>query len=161
MDFCHGNNICVWAGVVVMKNDFFPCQTWPFLRSIGFFGGVDSAYFHCFTAVLSLGYSSGPKFHHWSQTSAKYLVGCTENGSNFARTFPLWCVYDPMSRAAAPILRIIFSLPILLLKCDIPIQMWYPYSFSYLSHFRLTILHDHFMHFCDKFWDSSTFWHSR
>ena len=36
--------------------------------------------------------------------------------------------------------------------------MIYLYSFSNLSHFQSTILYDHFMHFCDKFWGSSTFW---
>jgi hypothetical protein len=37
---------------------------------------------------------------------------------------------------------------------------WHPYSFSYLLHFQSTIRHDYFMHFCDKFWDSGTFWPS-
>ena len=59
------------------------------LTAFGFIGaGGDSAYFNCLTAVLSLGYSSEPKFRLWSQTGAKNLVGCAENGSNFARTFP-------------------------------------------------------------------------
>ena len=40
-----------------------------------------------------------------------------------------------MSRAAAPILRIIFSFPILQLKCDIYSFRWHPYSFSNLTHF--------------------------
>ena len=27
IDFCHGNNTCVQMGIVLMKDDFFPCQT--------------------------------------------------------------------------------------------------------------------------------------
>ena len=35
---------------------------------------------------------------------------------------------------------------------------WHPFSFSNLSHFQLMVLHDYVMHFCGKFWGSSTFW---
>ena len=34
---------------------------------------------------------------------------------------------------------------------------WHPYSFSSLSHFRSTNLHDHFINLCDKFWGISNF----
>ena len=44
------------------------------------FAGSDSAYFHFLTAVLTLEYSGEPKFHLWSQTGAKNLVSCAENG---------------------------------------------------------------------------------
>jgi hypothetical protein len=144
--FCHGNNTCVWAGLFLTKDDFFPCQIWPLFAYLFLYlvSNVCIVLPHnclvsgkiiyqqnvfCIpekswpwpfrptvlplvslavvtqhvsiglTTVLSLGYNSGSKFYLWSQTGAKNLVGCVENGSNFARTFPRWCVYRPVSRA--------------------------------------------------------------
>ena len=52
-------------------------MTFPAGRTaFGFFDGGESA----LTAVLCLGYSSRPEFHLWSQTGAKNLVSCAENG---------------------------------------------------------------------------------
>ena len=64
-----------------------PCSFWPIVLPLLSLVLVPQHVSTALTAVLSLGYNSGPKFHLWSQTSEKILLVAQITGQTLLRHF--------------------------------------------------------------------------